>query len=495
MCPTALLLPLLALLPAAAEDAPPVRVPEVREVRISNGMRFLLVERHDAPIFFGQIMFHVGGVDEQANATGLAHMFEHMAFKGTRAIGTKDWAMEKPILDRIEKVGAEMTAASVKGNDPAGLEKLRAELEALHAELRGVTEQSAFAEVYSRAGERGMNAYTSKDVTAYHVSLPANQLELWMLMESERLRDPVLREFYTERDVVSEERRMRTDSSPGGLMWERLAGAAFLAHPYRTPTIGWMSDIQSLTLDEARDFYFHHYSPDNAVGVLVGDFDVPATEVMLEKWFGRIPRRGVPQPVTTVEPPQMGERRVEVRFPESSPRLMIAFHKHCAPHPDDTLADVAASLLGDGRTCRLYRRLVLKDRIASGVFAYNGYPGGRYDNLFVLGATPLKGHTPAECEAAILDELKTLASAPAAEAEMSRVRAQQEVAVMSSMASNGGLAGLLVNSQVILGDWREPWNALERLRKVRPEDVQGFAGRCFGAENRTVLTLLPKETP
>ena len=256
-----------------------------------------------------------------------------------------------------------------------------------------------------------------------------------------------------------------------------------------------MSDIQGLTLEKAREFYFKHYSPDNAVGVLVGDLDLPKTEAMLEKWFGRIPKRGVPPPITTVEPPQMGERRVEIRFPEASPRLMLGFHKRCAPHPDDTLADVTADLLGEGRTSRLYRRLVLKDRIAAGVFAHNGFPGARYDNLLVLGATPLKGHAPAECEAAILDELKALAAAPPTEAEMSRVRAQQEVGLMGALDSNNGLGSMLLDNELLVGDWREPWRFLERLRKVKPGDVQAFAARCFDSENRTVVTLFPKETP
>ena len=189
---------------------PPVPFPEVRTITLSNGMHFLLVRRAEAPTFRGIVAFRIGGVDDEAGATGMAHMFEHMAFKGTRAIGTKDWAREKPLLDRIEKLGAELSALRAKGGDPTAIAGLRKRLEELDIEHRKFANQNEFDQIYSEAGKAGLNASTSQDWTRYYISLPANRLELWMLMESERLRDPVFREFYKERDVVAEERPMRT---------------------------------------------------------------------------------------------------------------------------------------------------------------------------------------------------------------------------------------------------------------------------------------------
>ncbi len=480
----------LPALPGLAEPADPLPPqPEVHEVLLPNGMRFLLVRRPEAPIFFGVITFKVGAVDDPKNASGLAHLFEHMAFKGTRAIGTLDWDKEKPLLDRIEQVGEEATALETSGKDPARLKTLRAELESLHRQQKLLLAESEFWQTYVEAGGTGINASTSADWTNYFVSLPSNRLELWMLMESERFRDPVLREFYSERDVVPEERRMRIDTNPGGLLWEQFLASAFLAHPYHVPVIGWMPDIQRLTMADARDFYQHYYSPHNACGVLVGDIDIATTREMLKRTFGRIPRRGDPPPVRTTEPPQMGERRVEVRF-EAAPQLLMGYHKPASPDPDDTTAELLSSVLGDGRTSRLFRRLVLKDRIARSVNAGNGSPGERYDNLFIISAQPIKGHSTAECEAAIDEEIARVASEGVTEPELARARARLEMSVMHLLATNNGIARLLANSQLVTGDWHEPWRFLERIRSVTSADLQAFAAKYLVRRNRTVAVLV-----
>lgn len=472
----------------APAEAPP-RMPEVHERVLSNGMRFLLVRRPDAPIFHGIVVFRVGGVDEDLGATGLAHMFEHMAFKGTRAIGTRDWAKEKPLLESVEKAAGELTRLRAAGGDPERIQTLAHDLEDLQRRQAEVIDPTEFQRIYAEAGQRGLNAFTAKDVTAYHVSLPSNRLELWMLMESERLRDPVLREFYTERDVVCEERRTRSETSPPGVLMEHLLTASFLAHPYRMPTIGWMQDIQGLTTEAARDFYAQHYSPDNAVGALVGDFQVKDAGTLLERYFGRIPRRGAPPARPVFEPPQRGERRIEVRL-DAEPRLMMSFHKPTAPDPDDTVAELLATLLGGGPTSRLHRRLVQKDRLAAAVSASNGLPGMRYENLFYMSAVPLRGHTTAECEAAIAEEVARVAAEGVTEAELARVRAREEVSLLGQMTSNEDLAHLLALNQGIVGDWREPWAYLARMRRVTSEDVKAFAARWLVPENRTVATLL-----
>lgn len=485
---------MLAAVASAAPEIPSeLPVPMVHEVTLGNGMRFLLVRRPEAPVFHGVLTFRVGGVDDPKNASGLAHLFEHMAFKGTRAIGTRDWAREKPLLDRIEKVGDEATRLEALGTDPARHKRLRDELASLHAELKTLLNPSEFMQTYSEAGGNGINATTSHDRTNYFVSLPSNRLELWMLMESERFRDPVLREFYVERDVVPEERRMRVDTNPGGLMWEALLAAAYTVHPYGTSVIGCMSDIQRLSMEEARTFYQTNYSPHNAFGVLVGDLDLAKTRELLERYFGRIPRRGDPVPIDAVEPPQRGERRVEVRF-DAAPQLMMAFHKPRLPHPDDLLADLAGMILGDGQTSRLNRRLVLKDRIARNVGAGNGAPGDRYDNLFMITAQPLKGHTTAECEAAIDEEIARIAKEGISQEELDRARAQLEVSTLGAMDSNEGLARLIAQAELSCRDWREPWKYLQRVQTVQPADVQAFVAKYLVRDNRTVAVLVPTRT-
>ena len=481
----------LALAASGADTpaAPAVALPAVKEVTLSNGMRFLLCRRGDAPVFCGTVGFRVGGVDDEAGSTGMAHMFEHMAFKGPRAIGARDWAAEKPVLERLEAVGEELTFLKSSGGDKDRILVLEREMKALEDSLRPLVLQNEFDRIYSEAGKAGLNAFTSQDWTCYHVNLPANRLELWALMESERMRDPVMREFYKERDVVSEERRMRTETSPSGQLWEHLLTTAYMAHPYGRPVIGWMSDIQGLTASRARAFRQAHYAPRNAVGVLVGDIDLDTTPALLERTFGRVPDGPASPPIPTVEPPQRGERRVEVAF-DASPRLLIAYHKPKAPDPDDTRAELLAGILGDGPTSRLHRRLVLKDRIAAGAGSWNGSPGARYDNLFMLAVTPLQGHTAAECEAAVYEELERLAKEPVTDAELARIQAKQEVAVLEEMSGNESLARLLAGNQVLAGDWREAWNYLERMRKTTPADLQAFVRKHLVKENRTVATLV-----
>jgi predicted Zn-dependent peptidase len=477
----------------AALLAPPAaaRSLEGRVVRVSldNGLRVLIVRRGTAPVFSASLRFKVGAVDEASGATGLAHLFEHMAFKGTSVIGTRDARSEAALLDDLDRaVGdlhRELDRDAAAGADR--LERLRSQIRALTERHRGLIVKDAFTQILTREGAVGLNASTSHDFTSYVVGLPSNRLELWCLLESARLRDPVLREFYTERDVVLEERRARLDNRPSGRLYTELLAAAFQAHPYRVPAIGWASDLERLTRPRAEVFRRAHYVPGNAVAALVGDVDPEAAARLVRRYFGSLPSGPEPPRPTTVEPPQGGERRVTVEF-DAEPRLMIAFHKPAWPHPDDAVFEVIDSLLTSGRTSRLFRTLVLESRLASDVNAFEA-PGERYPNLFVIDAEPRAPHGPAEVEEAVLRELRRLGDEPVGEREIQKIRNQVEAASLQALRSNQGLASQLSYFESLTGDWRGLEAFVAAVKAVTPARVQEVARAAFTPANRTVAVL------
>ena len=476
---------------ALLSPAPRAQSLEERVVQVSldNGMRFLIVRRGTAPVFSANLRFRVGGVDDRSGASGLAHLFEHMAFKGTSVIGTRDAGKEAEILDALDRVARDLQQELDRGDaaDPARLDALRSEMKSLTDRHQALAVKDEFSEIYNGNGAVGLNASTSADLTSYIVSLPSNRLELWCLLESARLRDPVLREFYSERDVVMEERRARIDNQPDGRLYEQLLLTAFQAHPYRAPGVGWLSDLRHLTRPEAEEFRQAYYVPNNSVAALVGDVDPSTAEPLLRRYFGGLRSGPSPPAPVTVEPPQIGERRVEVAF-DAEPQLMIAFHKPNTPHPDDAVMDVIDALLASGRTSRLFRSLVVEQRVASNVFTFEA-PGDRFPNLFIIAGEPRAPHTTGELERAILSELERLTEEKVAESELQKIRNQVEAGAIYALRSNRGLASQLSYYEILTGDWRDMIRTQEAVKAVTSRRVQEVARRVFVRRNRTVATL------
>jgi predicted Zn-dependent peptidase len=461
----------------------------VREVTLDNGMRFLLVRRGTAPVFSAILRFRVGSADDRSGRTGLAHLFEHLAFKGTSRIGARDAEKERQVLDDLDATVRELQAELDKGEaaDEKKLEALRARMKELTRREGELVVKDEFSDILTTNGAVGLNASTTTDLTSYYVSLPTNRLELWCLMESARLRDPVLREFYSERDVVMEERRFRYDNHPSGRLYEQLLLTAFAAHPYRGPGIGWMSDLERVTRPDAEAFRRVYYVPNNAVGAIVGAIDEKAAEALLRKYFGRLPRGAEPPVVSTVEPAQAGEKRLRVEF-EAEPLIMIAYHKPGLMHADDPVLEILDGVLSAGRTGRLYRTLVTEKQLASDVFTFEA-PGQRWPNLYVIGAVPLAPHTTEEIEAALFEELRRLAVAPVSEAEIRKIKAQTESDAVYDLRSNTGLADQLSRFEILTGDWRNLPRHTKALMAVTPAMVQDVARRIFTESNRTVAVL------
>lgn len=488
----------LALDPAVAEG--PSLAERVIEHKLANGLTVLMVERHQTPVVSINITFGVGGVNEQVGQTGLAHLYEHMAFKGTRTVGTKDYDKEKVTLDELSRVGTLLDqrqrelarkGAAVTPDEQAALEALQKQVADLQTQAGQYVVGNEMALLYQRHGGVGLNASTGKDLTRYTINLPANRLPVWAAIEADRMANPVLREFYKERGVVMEERRLRNDDSPNGLLFETFTSAAFRAHPYGIPTIGWGSDILSLTPAETAAFFKTYYGPNNATIALVGDVNPKEVIALIEQTFGKIPAAGAAPEIVTVEPEQRGERRVEVEF-DAEPIVAIGYHKPALGHPDDDVFDVIDGILTDGLTSRLETSLVREKRLAASVGSDANYPGVRAPNLFILTATPLAPHTPAEVEAAIYAELDRLKTEPVPAKELQKIVNNLDADMVRALRSNSGLASQLTLYQTVAGDWRHVLRSRDRIAAVTAADIQRVATAYFTKSNRTVGTLVKK---
>jgi predicted Zn-dependent peptidase len=465
---------------------------KVVEHTMKNGMKLLMVERHTSPTVSAWIRFRVGSVDERSDERGIAHLLEHMLFKGTTTLGTKDFTAEKPILDKIEVTAQALTAEKARRDkaDAGKIADLEKQLVTLEKDASQYVIKDEFFELYSKNGGTGYNAYTSRDGTTYLISLPANKLELWAAIESDRLQNAVLREFYTERSVVMEERRRSYDADPESKLWETFVASSFLTHSYGQPTIGWMSDIENLTRSKAEQFFHNYYAPNNAIVAIVGDIDTAKTVALVERYFGGIKPGAVVPPVTAEEPKQSGERRIEL-VAEAEPTLIMGFHKPAISTPDDYVFDVITMILGSGRTSRFYKKLVIEKQLATEVGAFDA-PGNRYPNLFIVSANPRAPHTIKEVEEAIQAELELLKTTPVAERDLQRILNKMEYEEARRMGTNGGLARNLTEFEAITGSWRYMTEQRGKIAKVTPVDIMRVASTYFISENRSVGFITKK---
>ncbi|MDD2672771.1 MAG: pitrilysin family protein [Syntrophales bacterium] len=462
----------------------------VQSFTLENGLKVLIQERHLSPTVSLYIRHDVGAVDEISGRTGTAHFLEHLLFKGTRTIGTKDFKAEEKIREELIRTGNELDREKRKGKAADG-EKIK-ELARRLAELQDresrLIVHNEIDRLYTENGGTRMNASTGQDITSYFVSLPSNKIELWARIESERMREPIFREFYSERSVIMEERRQMIESLPERKLWEQFLATAFTAHPYRRPIIGWPSDIANFNYDFVREFYRTFYAPNNTVIAVAGDVSAPRVMEMIRKYFGGIPAQKIYRPHITEEPVQSGERRVFISM-KASPRIAMGWHKPPLPSFDDTVFDIIEALLSRGRTSRFQKRLVEGKNIAERIDAANGFPGSRYPNLFVVYGTPRGPHSAAELEKEILAELEKLRKEPVAAAELEKVKNQIRMDYLRDLDSNEGLAGKLSYFEVVAGDYRYIKQHLETIERITPKNILEVANRYLKRENRTVAVL------
>ena len=462
----------------------------VFETTLNNGLKLIIVPNHDAPVVSMTTWANVGGSDDPKGYSGLAHMFEHMAFKGTTKIGVTDYAKEIVKIAKEDALDKAIREERSKGilADEKKIEKLEKQLSQAIDDSYSLVIPNEFPKTLQNEGAVGLNAFTSSDQTAYIMSMPSNKLELWLAMESERFIHPVLREMYKERSVIQEERRMRSENTPAGRMHEEFLCTAFKAHPYGTPIVGHMSDIKNFNRVEAKKFFDKYYSPSNMSVVLVGDVDPQEGLKLVKKYWERIAKREAPTRITTIEPKQTAERRVTLNE-KSQPNMMIGWHIPEEVHPDMQALNAMMMILGQGRTSRLYKRMILKDQIAVSVGSFAGYPGTKYPSLAVAYAYPAQGKTNAECEKVIYEEIKKLQDTLVTKEELDKIKVRTNVGFVRDLRDNLEFAMKLAKYQQIYGDWREVFREVDKVNAITPEDIQRVAKLYFTRNNRTVATI------
>jgi predicted Zn-dependent peptidase len=413
-----LVLAAIALAGAEAQDLKSFEQRITTKV-LPNGLTLVICERPDAPVFSYSTFIDAGDVNDPSGQSGLAHMFEHLAFKGTSQIGTTDYAGEKVALAKVEAANDAYEAEYLKavGRDEKKLAELKQAFKEAEAEAHKFVIPNQFTDVAERNGAEGLNAETGLDETMYFWSMPENRLELWAWLESGRLSDVVPREFYKERDVVIEERRMRTDSNPIGRLVEQFLATAYVAHNYGRSSIGWPSEVSQINATEAMDFHKKYYVGANIVVVVVGDVKASEAMPMLEKYFSKIPGGPKPEEMTTVEPKQFAEKTVAIRE-QTQPFYLEGYHRPDYRSPDAEVYDAISDIMSNGRVSRLYRSLVRDQQIAAEAQGFSPFPGDKYPGLFAFYAVPLPGHTPGEMRDAIHKEIDKLKAADVTDEEL-----------------------------------------------------------------------------
>lgn len=491
--PTLTLAACLIAAPLAAQNLDEF-AKRVTEFTLPNGMHFIVLERHEAPVVSFHTYVNAGSVDDPKGKTGLAHMFEHMAFKGTETIGSKNWPAEKIALAHIENVYDQLDAERNKGPkaDTAKVKNLEDELQTAIEKADADVDPNLYPRIIEENGGVGMNASTGEDSTDFFYNFPANRVELWFYLESARFLHPVYREFYKERNVVREERRMRVESDPQGKLMEQMLATSIAAAPYRVMPGGWASDIENLRVKDAEKFFNTYYAPANLTMAVVGDVQPAHIRALAQEYFARLPKRPLPDPELTVEPPQEGPKRTEVASP-SQPMEFIAYHRPSQYDKDDPVFEVLADVLSNGRTSIMYKDMVRDKKLALAAGAESEFPGGKYPGLFFFYLIPNLGKTAEENEKELATLIANMQKTKVDEASLARVKVRERATLIRQLDDNAGLAQLLASYYANFGDWRKLFTELDDIDKVTADDVQRVAKKYFVPDNRTVaLTFQPQ---
>ena len=461
----------------------------VTEYQLENGMRFLILEKSQSPTVSFVLQYRVGGIDDKTGSTGTAHLLEHLLFKGTRTIGTLDLERETSLLNQMDLLEDSIIALEETSPTSPAITALKGDILQIERQAQIYVVANEFEAILTRNGARGLNASTDSESTKYYLELPSNRAKLWFMLESERMTQPVFREFYTERDVVAEERRSRIETQPGNLLYEAHLKAAFKVHPYREPVVGHMQDINNLSRRDIQSHYKKHYGPENAVVAVVGNSKAELIQEWADQYFGHLPRGGTERSITHTEPDQKKERRVSVVF-EGEPQLRIGWHTVPTDHPDNPALMILTALLTGNRSGRLFQRLVVQDQIASNVTSSIG-PGDLFPRLFSINVSIPSPVKTEDVEQSVYEELENLAEIPPSEEDLQRIRNQISAGQIRGLASNFGLALQLAHSTTLYGNWKYTFELSQKLKDVQPEMISLVIKKYFNPSNRTVATLVP----
>jgi predicted Zn-dependent peptidase len=464
----------------------------ISEFKLDNGMKFIVMERHQAPVVSFMTYVDVGAAEEEAGKTGAAHFLEHLAFKGTKRIGTKNYAAEKTKLDQLDKLFDQIKVAKAAGRS-ADVTRLQADFDKVRAEAAAFVIQNQYGQIVEQNGGVGLNATTSADATRYFYSFPANQLELWMSLESERFLEPVFREFHEEKDVILEERRMRTDNSPIGKMVEEFLRTAMSGTPYGRPVIGYQEDLDNMTTADIKKLFETYYTPEHITAAVVGDVDTAKVKELANAYFGRYKARSRAPELQFPASDQTAPREVTLKL-KSEPWYLEGYRRPALTDPDNAVYQMISSILTDGRTSRMYKSLVERKQIALSVSTSTSFPGDRYSNLFFAYALTAPGHTVEEIAAEFKTQIEQLKAEPVTAKELDRVKTQARAGLLGVLASNSGMASLLPEYEAKTGTWRNLFEELKAIDAVTAEDVQRVAKDLFQPKNLTVGKILTADS-
>ena len=466
----------------------------VVEHTLPNGHTFLMVNRSTAPVFSFCTLVHAGAVDEQYGIGGIAHMMEHMAFKGTETVATTDYEAEYEAMNREDDAYEALLDEKRKGifADSTQLESLDAAFRAAQDDANQFVIPNEYSKILDRHGATGVNAGTGADMTIYFYSLPSNKIELWALMESDRLTNPVFREFYQENEVVQEERRLRLESSPSGRLLDEFLSAAYKEHPYGHGLIGTQSDLRSFTRREGTAFRTNYYVARNMTTVLVGDLDIDDTKQYLDEYFSAMPDRPLPPLVDTKEPPQTAERRI-IMEDSAQPFFVVGYHIPEQRHPDYPAIQAAVDILANGRTARLYKALVKESKTAVQVGGFAGYPGAQYNTIAMIYAVASAGQDIRELETQFHEIVQSMMREGVTEEELDGYKARAKAQFIRRLRSDEGFARMLATYQEFYGGWRNLFRYLDTVESITTQDVQRVVGNTFVKNNRTVGIIIPPD--
>ncbi|MCH2111484.1 MAG: insulinase family protein [Planctomycetes bacterium] len=488
-----MLFPALLLVAVPAQESGISQMAEqASSFTLDNGLRVVVLPRGEAPVVSFQIYVQTGSMDEISGFTGLAHFAEHMAFKGSSRIGARNWLAEEEALRRVDEAWTRYESATHAPSGeftPKELEALRARFEALDERAMNMANAGAFDAAVEGAGGLNQNATTGADATRYFVSLPANRLETWFWLTREQIGRPVMREFYRERDVVMEERRTRTDSSPVGAGIESLLNSAFVAHPYRDSTIGHMDDLKNLDRPEMISFWDRHYTADRMVIAIVGRVDPAYVQALAEQYLGGLPGPGEPRPRRTKEPIQGGEKVVMLARP-SSPMVLLGWKIPSLVGRQRLIFDALADVLYGGPSARAQDRLIKREAVASFIEGFSGFPGRVDPNLLVTLIGLIPGASPQQAVEILQEEMTRLAAEGLRPDEMQGMKRRIKMKLLEQLSTNMGIAEALAESEAEDGGWETVFSTLSILDSITPDEIQSVAGELL-ADSRTTVYILP----
>lgn len=464
---------------------------KVVEHTLDNGLTLLILPRHDAPVVSFVITVNTGCAEDPLGYMGMAHMFEHMAFKGTKEIGSKDLKTEMKWMAEEDRIFSLLFEERAKGDlaDSARLAELEKQLDEAADSAKQYVETNEFARIVSREGGNGLNAKTSYDNTVYYINYPSNKLELWMAMESDRFLNPVLRELFKEKQVIEEERRFRVESSPTGkLFLNEFLGLAFNSHPYGKCLIGEMSEIRNYNRPVMQKRFGTYYVPRNMAIGIVGDVDPKEVIRLAKKYFGRLEDRPEPPPVMIDESKPYGVRK-SVMTENAQPMFIMGYRVPSVRHTDFPALEALSAYLGSGRTSVLYKKLVKEKKSAVQVSAMVGFPAAKYPSLFGVYCIPSNERTNAENEADALTEIDRVRNELIPEEELEKIKAKAKAGFINGLESNSGLAEQLVYYQLTMGNWRELFKELDRFNALTTEDIMRVAKQYLDPNKRFVAYI------